>query len=207
MNATAPVPVPVSVSASASVPRSTPNLSFAWRLLTWDLLQSLPASASSAFTQAQLMQLRALFLHFDEDRDGFLTTDELSTALSELGFQPRERLLKKFCSNATQLKVQGLSTMAFKTDCKTFMHIITKEIEQLRTTAAELTTLFEFVDERKTGFLSKQDLRFLLVELESPTRLSPQEYQRFIRNLTFSSDGESVNIEHLKHQMLFYHFH
>jgi Ca2+-binding EF-hand superfamily protein len=194
---------------------------FAWRLITDDLL---PASSSSVLssssisirrsdlTENQILQLKGIFLHYDADRDGLLLVDQLSDALQSIGFSNRNKFLVKFMSNINQQKIQGKfinstdSKLTFKTDFKTFIQVIGKEVESLKTLETELSTLFNFVDVNKTGYLSRRELKFLLVDVMSPTRLSSTEFTKFMKSLKnlFDTD-DNISIEKLKQQLILYY--
>lgn len=96
--------------------------------------------------------------------------------------------------------------MSFKVDFKTFVIVLSKEIKCLASLERELDSLWSFVDVNETGYLSRKELRFLLVEVETPFKLSPQEFTRFVKGLTFSSEIDSVSILSLK-QHLILHYH
>jgi Ca2+-binding EF-hand superfamily protein len=157
----------------------------------------------------QILQLKGVFLHYDSDRDGYLTIDQLSEALLSIGFNNRNKFLVKFLPNASQAKIQGKfisaqeSKLKFNTDFKTFITVIGKEIASLRNLESELTVLFNFVDINNTGYISKRELKFLLVDVMSSTRLNSTEFTKFMKSSKNSFDSnDNISISELKKQLI-----
>jgi Ca2+-binding EF-hand superfamily protein len=209
--------------------------SFAWRLITDDLLGSSaippnpstssdvpppppPPSKSSGISaisrrselnENQILQLKGIFLHFDNDRDGYLTIEQLGEAVLNIGFTNRNKFLTKFLPNQSKLKMEGKfisaqeSKLNFKTDFKTFITVIGKEISSLRNLESELTVLFNYVDVNNSGYISKRELKFLLVDVMSSTRLNSTEFTKFMKSLKNSFDSnDNINIQELKKQLI-----
>lgn len=174
--------------------------SFAWRLISGDI--SLLSRKSDALDERHIIQLKGLFSHFDDDRDGYITTEQLTAALLSLGLSTREVFIKKFCVNTAQMKIHGLHGLSFKTDLKTFVAVISREVRYLQTLEEELDALLAFVDEKQTGYITRRELRYLLVDLASPTRLSMQEFTRFVKGLHYTAE-DRVSILELKREILF----
>lgn len=178
---------------------------FAWRLI--NSAGDMPVSnRKNDLSESEVIQLKGIFNHYDDDRDGLLSVPQLSEALQSLGFPTREKFLRKFSVSSNQMKIHGVHSSAFKTDFKTFAMVINKEIKVLSNVERELDAIWSFVDVNETGCLSRKELRFLLVDLETPFKLSTQEFTRFVKGLIFSSETDSVNISDLKrHIILHYH--
>lgn len=177
---------------------------FAWRLIS--SAGELPTSnRKNDLTEGEVIQLKGVFNHFDDDRDGLLAVNQLSEAVQSLGFSTREKFLRKFCISSNQMKIHGIHSMAFKTDFKTFVSVLNKEVKGLSVLERELDALWSFVDVNETGHLSRKELRFLLVEVESPFKLSVQEFTRFVRGLVFSSETDSVSISDLKRHIILHY--
>lgn len=174
---------------------------FAWRLISGDI--SLLSRKTDALEEKHIVQLKGIFSHFDDDRDGYITTEQLTAALLSLGFSTREVFIKKFCVNTAQMKIRGLHGLSFKTDLKTFVAVISREIRYLQFVEEELDALLAFVDVKKTGYITRRELRYLLVDLAVPTRLSMQEFTRFVKGLRFTADKDSISILELKREILF----
>ncbi len=119
----------------------------AWRLISTEsnILKK------GSLKENDVLQLRGIFLSLDDDKDGLLTTSQLADALRLLGFVPRVKLIKKFAPNVNQMKILGLNEMSFKTDFKTFVMMLSKEMKALQDIDVELTHLFSFVDTTNSG--------------------------------------------------------
>eukprot|EP01031_Cornospumella_fuschlensis_P034867 gene34867-42221_t len=174
---------------------------FAWRLIADDGIWS--TRTADSLDEKHIIQLKGIFLHYDEDKDGFLTITQLSDALLALGFRNRDKLLSKFSSQPLQSRNRSLHGVSFKTDLKTFIQVVTREVRLLRQFDEEFSVLLGFMDVNRTGSVSKRDLRHLLSEVETTSKLSSQEFTRFLRNLRFSSDTDSISIADLRRQILF----
>lgn len=174
---------------------------FAWRLIADDGIWS--TRTADSLDEKHIIQLKGIFLHYDEDKDGFLTITQLSDALLALGFRNRDKLLSKFSSQPLQSRNRSLHGVSFKTDLKTFIQVVTREVRLLRQFDEEFSVLLGFMDVNRTGSVSKRDLRHLLSEVETSSKLSSQEFTRFLRNLRFSSDTDSISIADLRRQILF----
>lgn len=175
------------------------NQTLAWRLISGES----NISKKGSLRENDILQLRGIFLSLDDDKDGLLSTTQLGEALRLLGFIPREKLIKKFATNLNQMRIMGLNEMSFKTDFKTFVTILSKEIKALVEIENEISGLFEFMDSNGSGMISKKELRHLLVETISPFSLSGTEYAKFVRNISFPSNSEYIKISELKRQVLF----
>ncbi len=119
----------------------------AWRLISTEsnILKK------GSLRENDVLQLRGIFLSLDDDKDGLLTTGQLADALRLLGFVPRVKLIKKFAPSINQMKILGLNEMSFKTDFKTFVMMLSKEMKALQDIDVELTNLFSFVDTTNSG--------------------------------------------------------
>jgi Ca2+-binding EF-hand superfamily protein len=159
------------------------------------------SAAHFILTDDHVLQLHSVFLRQDSDRDGQLTSDELKTCLSELGFPTKETFLRKFCLHPAQVKIRGLTVLSFKVDFATFVKIITKELPLLKRTHADLVALFGFMDEKQSGRISRQDLRHLLVGVDVPSKLNHDQFLRFCSELDFDRKN-TVNILELTKQLL-----
>ena len=175
--------------------------SFSWRLISGNI--GLLNRKSDGLDERHVVQLKGLFQHYDDDRDGFITTEQLAEALASLGLSTRERFLKKFCVNSVQMKIHGLHGLSFKTDLKTFVAVISREIRYLQAMEDELDALLTFVDVNQTGYITRRELKYLLVDLASPTHLSMQEFTKFVKGLKFKPETDSVSIDDLKKEVLF----
>eukprot|EP01039_Chlorochromonas_danica_P008345 gene8344-9198_t len=171
--------------------------SFAWRLISDE--SAWVNRSSDNLDDKHLLQLKGIFLHYDDDRDGYLTPPQLIEALTSLGFNTREKLMKKF----SPMGGDSLYASSFKTDFKTFSKVVGKEIKLLQRLDDDLSFLFSFMDTSGSGYLSRRDLRHLLSEVPA-SPLNSTEFTKFLRSLRFASDSDRINITDLKKQILFH---
>jgi Ca2+-binding EF-hand superfamily protein len=173
----------------------------AWRLISDDGAWS--SSTLEAINEDHILQLKVIFLNHDGNKDGYLNTQQLFDALNNVGFKSRKKLILKFSPNSNQIKPTDQQS-SFKTDFKTFVTVIAREVKQLQKLDSELSYLFSFMDINKTGYLSKRDLRHLLMEVETNRQLGTAEFTKFLRSLRFAADTDSISIAELKKQIIFY---
>jgi Ca2+-binding EF-hand superfamily protein len=149
-----------------------------------------------------LYQLKGMFSVFDDDKDGHLTRSQLIKCLQLIGFQVRERLLDKYlnyrspaviaattaAATATAAgtetgteqptKKKKPSTLSNKVSLNTFLRVTVSELPSLHSALeADLRSVFEVMDESGNGEISVKDLRHLLTETITPSRLSGNEFQ------------------------------
>jgi Ca2+-binding EF-hand superfamily protein len=150
-----------------------------------------------------LYQLKGMFSVFDDDKDGHLTRSQLIKCLQLIGFQPRERLLEKYLNyrspavlaaaaaatagvvghqgrggEAETVKKKKVSTLNNKVSLNTFLRVTVSELPSLHSSLEnDLRSVFEVMDPMGTGEMSVKDLRHLLTETITPTRLSGNEFQ------------------------------
>lgn len=173
--------------------------SFAWKVISSELV----GPTRSLLREKDVLQLKGIFLSLDDDKDGMLTTLQLIDALKLLGFSTREKSVVKFSANASQLQASGLHALTFKTDFKTFVTVIGKEISAMKEVERDLSFLFEFMDSFETGHLSKKELKHLLVGVEAPSAMTDVEFTRFTKSLIFPPNSETISIADLKIQLIF----
>jgi len=166
----------------------------------------------------------------------FLTRQSLILALNCVGIQPREALLKQYAlamldsptlSEATSSSSSSSSSAAAlakrrasrpanpvltKVNMQVFITMTAKELA-LRNKSQEkdLDPLFAFMNEpgRDAESISIKQLRHLLVETLSPSRLDAREFAAFVAALNLGpansgkSDDVLIKIADLKRRMLF----
>eukprot|EP01038_Epipyxis_sp_PR26KG_P015665 gene15665-21189_t len=153
------------------------------------------------FSMNSIIQLRGIFLSLDDDQDGLLTTSQLADALRFIGFIPRDQLLSKFCVNLTEMKMKGKNLMKFSTSFDTFIQVLSNEVNRLHGIAEELNALFLFLDDEKSGYLSKTDLQHVLIEVLTPLSLTTAEFNSFNRAIPYDK-FDRVKVEEIKQLLL-----
>jgi Ca2+-binding EF-hand superfamily protein len=144
-----------------------------------------------------LYQLKGMFSVFDEDKDGFLSRPQLIKCLQLIGFQTRERLLDKYLNHRSSSaettaavgvgaavdqsavpKKKKASSLSNKVSLSVFLRVTVAELPSLHAALEDdLRSVFEVMDPTGEGEISVQDLRHLLTETLTPSRLSASEFQ------------------------------
>jgi len=188
--------------------------SFAWKVISSDLV----GPSRCSLREREVLQLKGIFLSLDEDKDGQLTTLQLVEALKLLGFSTREKFVLKFyfynngngrnpnpnVPSAGSSVGMGIQALTFKTDFSTFCSVIGKELKVMKEIEIDLDYLFNFIaDESNTGYLSKKELKHMLVDISSPTAMTEVEFTRFTKSIVFPSDSQTISISDFKVQLIF----
>lgn len=142
-----------------------------------------------------LYQLKGMFSVFDDDKDGHLTRSQLIKCLQLIGFQAREKFLDKYLNYRSPavmaaaedqvvgagdqpVKKKKLSTLNNKVSLNTFLRVTVSELPNLHSSLEnDLHSVFEVMDSMGTGEISVKELRHLLTETITPSRLSGNEFQ------------------------------
>jgi hypothetical protein len=178
-------------------------------------------------------QLKGIFVLNDEDKDGYITKQQLARCLKLLGFQPREKLLQQYLNptlkqdinmsnirdlnldgilnpefaagiggNITDLNVSSpkskqtktlvkptkLSGISTKVDLQTFLNVTLDQLlMQNELLERDLSQLLAFAGSENSDSVTLKDMRHLLVETMTDSRLSNKEFNEFL-------DGLGVNV-------------
>lgn len=156
--------------------------------------------AESVFSEMDIFQLKGCYSQKVDTATGLLSSFELSSLLTDLGWGDKEKVLAKFKSLSDEIEIDD-----FKTTFQTFVSVLSTELHVLRNSYYELDTLLSSIDKKKTGFVSIQDLRELLLNQSYGANISPNEFDKFVKLLTFPPTGENNQIctDELKKQILF----
>lgn len=169
----------------------------------------------------ELQQLRGIFAAHDEDKDGLLTNSELQESLRALGFIPNDELMRKYYlerakrdpdtmphhSMAKSRTAKRRSMASFRMDLASFM-AASLHLDTAESAYDEILPLFEEIDAAGTGELTITDLKRLLNQVASPTRLSAQELDELfdaapLLQGTLHDKLASVEYEDLVESLLF----
>jgi calcium-binding protein CML len=129
-----------------------------------------PSSLRPKIDDMKVHQLRGIFSTFDEDRDGFLSTKELESALFSLGIDPTPYTISKY----------QLGSMNGKVDIASFVRLTTVR-EPVRTTEESILTLFREFDKENTGKVSLGTVIHLLCEVDTPSSLSAADVNTLLK--------------------------
>mmetsp|Transcript_14084 Transcript_14084/g.23433 ORF Transcript_14084/g.23433 Transcript_14084/m.23433 type:complete len:173 (-) Transcript_14084:38-556(-) len=140
------------------------------------------------------LQLKSIFLSFDTDNDGYINSNQVSDALSHLGFCKQDRVLQKIYPDD--------SWKAVGVDFDTFVRIVRDESRRLTVIREELDSLFDFIDGEGTGRVTIARLRQLLTTSEAGFQMSPQEFTNFLNIMNIAPEQSAVDIPILKKYIL-----
>jgi Ca2+-binding EF-hand superfamily protein len=168
-----------------------------WKLIVDTEIRT--TSAESLFSEMDIFQLRGCFVQKVEDKtSGLISSAQLSSMLTDLGWGDKEKVLAKFESLSEEREIGD-----FKTSFPTFVSVLSTELYALRNSYYELDTLFASIDDKKTGYLSIQDLKDLLINQSFGASLSLSEFDHFLKTLAFPQGKNRIRIEDLKQQIIF----
>ena len=136
-----------------------------------------------------IYQLKGIFSLQDTDKDGLITRQQLVKCLQLLGFTIRDKLLLKYLNptgekgkrgSPSKRKAGTTNLTAYasaKVKLSTFISVTLKELPHLHAGLEDdLRSLFSFMDPANTGQIAVKDLRHLLVDTLSSTRLDGEEF-------------------------------
>jgi hypothetical protein len=165
--------------------------------------------------------LAGIFLSIDSDCDGFITRAQLVHALGNVGLLPREALLKKFVDAQSASSSRRASTVSptrratalpqaqTKFDLITFVKVCLSETDKIKLAGREIDPLLNFMTaDNKTERITVNQIRHLLVDTLSPTRLDEREFQTFLTALGVppssikSPNEETISVSDLKKKLL-----
>jgi calmodulin len=95
-------------------------------------------------------ELKEIFRIFDKDNDGFITINELRTAMKSLGYETGIEELQKLIKEFDKDENGNL-------DINEFVELINKKIDEAEK-EKELIDTFNLFDREGNGFLEKNDL-------------------------------------------------
>jgi Ca2+-binding EF-hand superfamily protein len=174
--------------------------------------------------KAALPHLIGIFIQLDTDADGYLTRPQLETALTYVGLVAREELVKKYLDASAKSGVAKRATMSLgvtrrtsqailsRVDLPTFITVTVGELGKIKSASREIDPLLKFmsIDNADPGLISVRQLRHLLVETLSPSRLDEREFRVFLETLgltnsTLSRSAQEeklIAIEDLKRKLI-----
>jgi len=119
------------------------------------------------------------FFLFDYDKDGKITTKEVSATVRSCGFYPTQAEIKEI--------EKDVHAIGDKVDVQALCQFISKRVKDLRTTPDELKEAFQVFDKQGTGMISVHDLKMSLTTLGE--QLNDEELGEMIRELDQDGDG------------------
>jgi len=172
-----------------------------------------------------LAHLTGIFVAADGDGDGFINRQQLDQALGHVGLAAREGLVKRYIdaafrnSPARRASVSSPPSRRLslavapvcKIDLLSFVSVTYGEMDKVKLAAKEIEPLLKFMTmdnlHAQQDRISVGQLRHLLVETLSPTRLSDSEFRILLDALGVaprgsSSDSVFISLAELKRHLL-----
>lgn len=133
---------------------------------------------SNSMDEESLNQIKETFLLFDQDNDGYITKQELSTLLRALG------------KNLTDLEINNLITQHEiennSIDFDKFIIIINQITP--KDTQNDLLNAYELFDPENNGFIKVNEFKHIMTNLGE--KLSTNEIENIIKDLDPQNEGK-----------------
>ena len=164
---------------------------FAWLLLQHPI--ELKDPVSNWMSDKEVAQLHGLFLFLSCGSE-FVTEPQFETGIRMLGLST-EISSKKI--EKTEMKVESTSI-----NFDSFLVRVKEILLKKKDIEGDLRTLFSF-HSHKGESISRKELRHLLVDVETPYRLSATSYFQFEKSLLLNVAQEDIPIKNLIRRILF----
>lgn len=187
------------MNSSTAATRPSLDASFAWSLLQNPLLSEKSDNAKW-ISNENIAELKGLFIFLsDSNSNSEATTREyISLSAAETGIRMLGFGTDKFRSFT--------SVVDDKVTFELFLSKVQEILIQKKATENDLRFFFSFFSTVRSSqrYLSRKQLRHLLLGIESPFKLSAADYVAFEKSLLIDNDGvDSFPIEFLVKRILF----
>merc|ERR1711973_127456 len=129
-------------------------------------------------SEEQMAEYKEAFDLFDKDKNGIISSVELSTVMKNLGHEPSEAELKQMM---TEVDTDGDGEIDFD-EFLSMMKEMSGDSEK------ELLQAFQVFDKNKDGFISVDELRQVMATLGET--LSQEEIEEMIKEADQDGDGQ-----------------
>ncbi|XVF80856.1 hypothetical protein PTKIN_Ptkin15bG0109100 [Pterospermum kingtungense] len=146
--------------------------------LVFVLSKSLKLGMADTLTEDQVVEFREAFCLIDKDSDGFITMEELASALQTLDGNPKKEEIECMIS---EVDVGGNGTIDFED----FLNIMAGKMKE--NVGDELKEAFKVFDRDQDGFISANELRQVMMNLGE--RVTVEEAEQMIREADLDGDG------------------
>lgn len=140
--------------------------------------ESITITNSNSMDEESLNQIKETFLLFDQDNDGYITKQELSTLLRALG------------KNLTDLEINNLITQYEiennSIDFDKFIIIINQITP--KDTQNDLLNAYELFDPENNGFIKVNEFKHIMTNLGE--KLNTNEIENIIKDLDPQNEGK-----------------
>ncbi|XP_042400121.1 calmodulin-like isoform X1 [Zingiber officinale] len=136
------------------------------------------------FTDGQMVEFHETFCLFDRDGDGCISLGELSTIINSLGLRPTKDELQEMIS---EVDADGSGAIEFEE----FLNLMVRKMKE-SDSEEELKEAFKVFDKDQNGFISKNELKNVMMSLGE--KLTDEEVDQMIKEADLDGDGQ-VNYE------------
>lgn len=160
--------------------------------LAWNLINDaeILSPNASQFDDKYILQLRGIFLSVDVDKRNALHQNQLLQALFLLGLNPTQKLIDSFFKVGSE-----------EVDFSSFVAALYEERRRFVLLRSDIDQLLSFLDPRRTGALSVQLLRNLLVNNDNIFGLSMKDFNNVMRLVPQNKDG-TISVDGLRRAMI-----
>ncbi|KAF5454675.1 hypothetical protein F2P56_024322 [Juglans regia] len=142
-------------------------------------------------SEEQIAEFQEAFCLFDKDGDGSITIEELANAIRSLDQNPTQEELQTMIN---EVDVDGNGTIEFGE----FLNLMARKMKE-NEAEEELKEAFKVFDQDQDGYISPNELRHVMINLEE--RLTDEEVDQMIRDADLDGDG-LINYEEFVRMML-----
>ncbi|KAG2696627.1 hypothetical protein I3843_07G065000 [Carya illinoinensis] len=146
---------------------------------------------SEVLSEEQIAEFQEAFCLFDKDGDGCITIEELATVIRSLDQNPTQEELQCMIN---EVDVDGNGTIEFGE----FLNLMARKMKE-NEAGEELKEAFKVFDQDQDGYISPNELRHVMINLEE--RLTDEEVDQMIRDADLDGDG-LINYEEFVRMML-----
>ncbi|CAM0949060.1 unnamed protein product [Alopecurus aequalis] len=150
---------------------------------------------AAAMSSEQLREFREAFAFFDNDGDGRISAEELSTVVRSLGQSPTDEELRDMVRD---VDADGNGTIEFSE----FLALMSRQREAADADGSadeELREAFGVFDRDHDGHISKEELRHVMISLGE--KLTDEEVEGMIAEADLDGDG-LVNFDEFVRMMM-----
>lgn len=160
--------------------------------LAWNIINDaeILSPNASQFDDKYILQLRGIFLSVDVHKRNVLHQNQLLQALFLLGLNPTQKLIDSFFKGGSEV-----------VDFTSFVATLYEERRRFVLLRSDIDQLLSFLDPHRTGALSVQLLRNLLVNNDDTFGLSMKEFNNVMRLVPLNKDG-TVSVDGLRRAMI-----
>jgi len=149
--------------------------------LVTDSFQLFVSPVAQPITEANMVELREAFQVFDLNNDGFISHDELSSAMRNFGHLVTKTELDEMIRLVDK---DGNGLVDFKEFLELMdSNVVVKNVEQ------EMTNMFQFIDIDGDGFISEEEIKRMLNNM-GEKKVKKKDIKRMMKIADYNKDGK-----------------